>query len=326
MGYPLKQSQTAQNLVFLLVSSTDHITGVTGATPTVTLSKNGGAFAAPAGAVTEIGDGWYKVAGNATDAETLGPLLLHATATGADPVDEEFYVVAFDPQSATNLGLSALPTASPNANGGLPVLSSSGTTLAYTISTLTTYTGNTPQTGDAYAVATNATYGNSALHTAIAAIPTNPLTTLGTNAPVGWINAAAIASAALDGKGDWLASGSYPANFGTLSVDASGRVLLQPTQTGVTIPTVTSVTSTVNAALTSAGLDNVIVEAAAGGQSALNARQALALIMDAAPAGILTGAGTTTVTVKNPGGTVNRIVATVDSSGNRSAVTITPPA
>ncbi len=45
----------------------------------------------------------------------------------------------------------AIPAFAAGANGGLPVLSSSGTTLAYTVSTLTTYTGNTPQTGDAYA-------------------------------------------------------------------------------------------------------------------------------------------------------------------------------
>jgi hypothetical protein len=101
MGYEIKQGQTAQPLVFLLVSSTDHISGLTGATPAVTLSKNGGAFASPAGSVTEIGNGWYKVAGNAADSGTLGPLLLHATATGADPVDDRYEVVAYDPQTVS---------------------------------------------------------------------------------------------------------------------------------------------------------------------------------------------------------------------------------
>jgi hypothetical protein len=94
----LKQSSTAQPLMFLMVDSTDHITAKTGLSPTVTLSKAGGAFASPAGAVTEVGSGWYKVAGNATDTATLGPLVLHATGTGADPADVEFAVVAFDPQ------------------------------------------------------------------------------------------------------------------------------------------------------------------------------------------------------------------------------------
>ena len=105
----LKQSSTAQPLVFLLVSSTDKATGVTGLTPTVTLSKNGGSFASCAGAVTEIANGWYKVAGNATDTNTLGPLILRATGTGADPRDMLFDVVAFDPQVTTHaaLGMSA---------------------------------------------------------------------------------------------------------------------------------------------------------------------------------------------------------------------------
>ena len=44
---------------------------------------------------------------------------------------------------------------------------------------------------------------------AVNAIPTNPLTSLGTNAPAGWINAAAIASNALNGKGDWLLATNY---------------------------------------------------------------------------------------------------------------------
>lgn len=110
MAYQLKQSSTAYPLVFLMIDSTDHITGKTGLSPTVTISKNGAAFAAPAGAVSEIANGWYKIAGNATDTATLGPLLLHATATGADPVDMLFPVVAIDPQSV-NYGLSNLDAA-----------------------------------------------------------------------------------------------------------------------------------------------------------------------------------------------------------------------
>lgn len=93
MNYEVKQSTTTYALVFLMVDSTDHVTGKTGLTPTVTLSKNGGAFASPSGAVSEIANGWYKVAGNATDNATLGPLILHATGTGADPTDVVYTVV-----------------------------------------------------------------------------------------------------------------------------------------------------------------------------------------------------------------------------------------
>lgn len=79
-----------------MIDSTDHIAGKTGLTPTVTLSKNGGSFAAASGAVAEIGNGWYSLGGNATDRNTLGELGIHATGTGADPYDEKYVIVPWD--------------------------------------------------------------------------------------------------------------------------------------------------------------------------------------------------------------------------------------
>ena len=92
-----KQSTTTYPINFLMVDSTDHITAKTGLTVTVTLSKNGAAFGAAAGAVTEISNGWYSLAGNATDRNTLGELLVHASATGADPTDMQYAIVEYDP-------------------------------------------------------------------------------------------------------------------------------------------------------------------------------------------------------------------------------------
>ena len=42
-------------------------------------------------------------------------------------------------------------------------------------------------------------------------------------------------------KSGYSLTQSFPSNFASLSIDGSGRVLLQPTQTGVTIPNVTTV-------------------------------------------------------------------------------------
>lgn len=84
-----------------MVDSTDHIAPKTGLTPVVTISKNGAAFAAPLGAISEVANGWYKIAGNATDSNTVGSLLIHATASGADPYDVEHEVVVFNVDSAT---------------------------------------------------------------------------------------------------------------------------------------------------------------------------------------------------------------------------------
>lgn len=102
-----KQGSTTYPIAFLLVSSTDHIAPVTGATPAVLISKNGGAFGAPVGSVTEVGNGWYALAGDTADRDTLGTLLLHATATGADPADDRYVIVPWDPFDA-NLSLTNL--------------------------------------------------------------------------------------------------------------------------------------------------------------------------------------------------------------------------
>lgn len=127
-GYDIPQNSGTFPLVFLLVSSSDHISPLTGlgSGATVTISKNGGSFASPSGAVSEIGNGWYRVAGNGADTNTLGPLILHATGTGADPTDCLYPIVAYNPQAGTNLGLSALPTVNPAASGGLPTCNAAG--------------------------------------------------------------------------------------------------------------------------------------------------------------------------------------------------------
>lgn len=78
---------TAVNLMVLMVDSTDHITGVTGLTLSVQISKAGGAFAAVSPVVTERGFGWYAIALEASHTDTVGDLALHVTATGADPSD-----------------------------------------------------------------------------------------------------------------------------------------------------------------------------------------------------------------------------------------------
>ena len=82
----LKQS-TARNLMVFLTASSDHVTGLTGATLTITASKNGAAFASITPTVTERGDGWYNLALTTAHTDTLGDLVLHITAASADPID-----------------------------------------------------------------------------------------------------------------------------------------------------------------------------------------------------------------------------------------------
>lgn len=115
----LLQSSTAKPLVFVMYDSADHVTGKTGLSPTVVISKNGASFGSPSGSVSEIGNGFYSVDGNATDTNTLGILALSATASGADQCTMAYEIVAYDPDSATNLGLGSIPTASPGSTNGL---------------------------------------------------------------------------------------------------------------------------------------------------------------------------------------------------------------
>lgn len=92
-----EQNSTSQPIMFFMADSTDHISGLTGLTPTVTLSKNAGAFASAAGAVSEVGNGWYALAGDADDRDTEGTLIIHAEAEGADPFDMDIEILASDP-------------------------------------------------------------------------------------------------------------------------------------------------------------------------------------------------------------------------------------
>ena len=113
-AYVLKQSSIQRPLQFKLYQSGSAIpyTSVSPSyvLPTVTLSKNGAAFAAANGTVSNIGNGWFQVAPNITDNNTLGILTLFATAMGADSTDSLFEVVAYDPADSSVLGLSGVGT------------------------------------------------------------------------------------------------------------------------------------------------------------------------------------------------------------------------
>lgn len=80
---------------FVLTASSDHLTGAPLASPTVLISKAGGAFAAAAGRVTEIGFGLYSIALTPADTDTLGNLSFRITAAGCDPTDFRDVIVPF---------------------------------------------------------------------------------------------------------------------------------------------------------------------------------------------------------------------------------------
>src|SRR3954471_8550575 len=97
-----KQRATYNRAIYL-VGSADHITGLAGATLTITASKAGGAFATITPTVTDRGSGFYNLALTTAHTDTLGDLALHITATSADPTDVIDQVIAQD------LNLAAVP-------------------------------------------------------------------------------------------------------------------------------------------------------------------------------------------------------------------------
>lgn len=82
----LKQN-TAANVMVLMTAASDHVTGLAGLTLTITLSKDGAAFASISPTVTDRGNGWYNIALTTSHTDTLGDCVLHITGAAADPTD-----------------------------------------------------------------------------------------------------------------------------------------------------------------------------------------------------------------------------------------------
>jgi hypothetical protein len=102
------EKSTATLITFLLVDATDDETSETGKSPSVQLSKNGGAFAAATNSPSEIGLGWYKLALTTAETDTEGPLLVDVTAVGADVFRDRYFVFDFAKFKADTSALGTL--------------------------------------------------------------------------------------------------------------------------------------------------------------------------------------------------------------------------
>lgn len=99
-----------------------------------TTSYNDTGAATPSGALPIMNTtsaGRYALAGNATDRNTLGACLIHATATGADPADFDFVVTGYDPFDPFGLGLGINSAATPFVVSN----DSAATTTSFTVNT-----------------------------------------------------------------------------------------------------------------------------------------------------------------------------------------------
>ena len=178
------------------------------------------------------------------------------------------------------------------------------------VDTLTTYTSNTPQTGDAYAIVNSGTYGNSALKTEVLAVQSSLVTIFNDTDEL---------------QQDWTNGGRLDLLVDSIitTLGSAGAGLTGIPKTGYK--------------LASDGLDSVLVEAVISASAALvndsgtqltsiNGRQALALIL-AAAAAKLSGAEGATLDLKPAGkpSASSRVTATCDTDGNRTPTTVRVP-
>lgn len=237
--------------------------------------------------------GWYRLdLPNASITSGKGrEVNLHLQgATGMAPCPVKVNLTGWDDQNATNGGMSALPATACTTNASL-LTSGTGTDqisvsagklllqatqtgvtipAVTTVGTLTTYTGNTPQTGDAYARIGSTGSGLTSLAPSSTALSTGTWT--GTRA--GYLDNLSGGAVALHSDATSLAS-----QIGT------------PMQAGSTV------------VLAGAGLDGVEIE------SGLNARQALAIVASAC-AGTSIGVSTGSPVYAGAGVVTTRITAT----------------
>lgn len=192
--------------------------------------------------------------------------------------------------------------------------------------TVQIYTGF-PQTGDVYGAlpsgftATTFPSGTVASTTNITAGTITTVTNL-TNLPAittNWLTASGIAAGALNGKGDWnigktgySLTQSFPTNFSALAITAGGAV------------TAGTVSDKTGYALTSGERDSIaaaLLDLTDGVETSWTVRKALRIQLSAL-GGKASGLATTTARYRDMADSKDRIVATVDADGNRTAVTL----
>lgn len=289
---------TAKLVVFKAFLSSDHVTEATGKTVAVTISKNGGAFGNPAAGATnatEITSGWYKVSLGTGDTDTLGPLAIRGAVATIDDVGVWLEVVSASTGGMTNLdaAVSGRMATYTQPTGFLVATFPSGTVANTTNITAGTITTATNLTNAATSGDLTSTMKTSVTTAATAATPT----------------AAAVTGAV----------GSVTGNVGGNVTGSVGSV------TGLTA---SNLDVTVSSRLSTAGYTappSAATVAAAVLASAVETSMSVLQYLRLSGAvllGKVSGAATVTNTFRNAvDDSKARVTATVDSDGNRTAIT-----
>src|SRR5574343_350227 len=192
-------------------------------------------------------------------------------------------------------------TTATNLTNAPPDSSGVTTLLSRIVGTLAAGTHNA-QTGDSYAIVNSGTYGNSALKTLIDTIDDFLDTEI-----------AALLADTNELQTDWVNGGRLD-----LLIDAikakTDNLPASPAAVGSAMALAANAVDA--SALAADAVDEILDEVVEG---TTTLRQAIRLFLSALT-GKCSGGGTTTITFRDIGDTKDRLVLTVDSSGNRTAV------
>jgi len=322
MPVALKQSTASQEIVLgYFVDSTDgntEETGLTIANTDIKIWKNGATSLANknSGGATHISNGIYYAVLDATDTDTLGPLIIFVHVSGALTVRLECEVLpanVYDSLYSTDkLQVDCVEKSSSALDFTTTEKASMNTEVD---SALDTAVPGTPTSNsineriktmdDAY-TATRGGYLDNINNPALASIALT-----GT-----YVNAQVKAQDNIDFGALQKAS----LNAATPSVTVSDKTgfSLAANQSTVTVGTVNTLTNwdKTGYALSSAGIDSIWDEVTEG---TLTVRQALKLTM-AMLASKSSGGGSNTLVYRDYGDSKDRLTFTVDADGNRTAV------
>jgi hypothetical protein len=322
----LRKNVASQKLVFTLVNATTGA-ALTGATVTAKLSIDGGASATATGAVAELANGQYAWSPDAAD--TNGTVLgVQFTATNAVPRAFTVYTVNYDTTAAT------VPANTTHFGG------TAGTFAAGRPEVNTTHWRGTAVSEPTVEGVpdVNVKTWNDLATVALPLVPSTPGRTLNLNvtgqadADVVMWDGESVATpdtagypkvTIKDGTGQGeldITSGVTKANtveFGGMAGTFNAGI----PEVKTNALSANTITADSIAADAGAELADALLDLSAGVETGLTLRQAIRLLV-AANAGKLSGAATTTITIRNAvADDKNRITATVDEDGNRSAIT-----
>jgi hypothetical protein len=306
----LKQSTSVDVPIGPFLDASDGVTAETGLTitqPDIRLKKNGGAWAQKAAAQTlsHEENGYYEVTLDATDTNTLGLLRLAVAESGALPIWEDFLVLPANVYDALVSGSDALQVHTNEITNGLIVEATfannaitdakvaADVTIASVTGAVGSVTGNVG--GNVAGSVGSVTGAVGSVTGAVASVTGN----------IGGNVTGTVASVVGNVGGNVVGSvASVTGNVGGNVVGSVGSVTTVSDKTGYS--------------LSAAGVDAVLDDVVEG---SLTLRHFIRLI-GAAVLGELSGAATTTIVVRDASDTKTRITATVDSDGNRSAMSL----